>query len=355
MRDCVLVTEAEYDKGQEVFAGVLDLELVRIGAAEPLLANTIAARRVRAVIIGHNRYTGPLYTALGRNGGESGGVAGRWEPALPRPTGESGALLARFGVGHDGLDKGLARAHGIAVTNTPGTLDASVAEHVFWLLGGLVKQIGRLDHQFRAGQFVPETGVELFGRTLGLLGFGGISRQVARIAHFGLGMRVLACGRRTCEELARDEGRLIEQIFDQYGLAQYTTEADAVLAEADVVSVHLPAQADTSGFVDARRLALLQPSAWLINTSRGSVVDEAALFDALRAGRLAGAGLDVFQAEPYVPVATDKDLRQLDNVILTPHVGSNTRAANRRMAEASLANVRAFFAGRWEELTRVDG
>jgi len=337
MRECVLVTEAEYDKGQDVFAGVLDLDLVRIGAAEPSLANTIAARGVRAVIIGHNRYTGPLYTALGRNGGESG------------------ALLARFGVGHDGLDKALARAHGIAVTNTPGTLDASVAEHVFWLLGCLVKQLPRLDQQFRAGRFAGQTGSELYGRTLGLLGCGGIARQVARIAHYGLGMRVLACGRRSREELARDEGRTVGQVLDQYGLADYTTDADAVLAAADVVSVHLPAQADTLQFIDARRLALLKPTAWLINTSRGSVVDEAALFDALRAGRLAGAGLDVFQAEPYVPVAADKDLRQLDNVLLTPHVGSNTHAANRRMAEASLANVRAFLAGRWEDLTRVEG
>ncbi len=92
----------------------------------------------------------------------------------------------------------------------------------------------------------------------------------------------------------------------------------------------------------------------MINTSRGSVVNKAALHDALHEGQIAGAALDVFQAEPYVPVAPDKDLRQLDNVILTPHVGSNTQEANRRMAEASLANVRAFLGGRPDQLTRVD-
>jgi lactate dehydrogenase-like 2-hydroxyacid dehydrogenase len=337
MAECVLVTEAEYEKGEEVFSAVGDVDLVRIGPAEQLLADTILDRGVRAVIIGHNRYEGPLYTALGRTGADSG------------------ALLARFGVGHDGLDKAQTRTHGIAVTNTPGTLDASVAEHVFWLLGCLVKQVARLDTQFRAGQFAGHTGLELYGRTLGLVGFGGIARHVARIAHFGLGMRVLACGRRSGEELAMDHGRLIGQILDRFGVAQYTTDADTVFRESDVISIHLPAQADTRGFVDARRLALLKPAAWLINTSRGSVADESALYDALRSGRLAGAGLDVFHAEPYVPVAPDKDLRQLDNVVLTPHVGSNTHAANRRMAEASLANVRAFFAGRWDELTRVDG
>ncbi len=336
MAECVLVTEAEYDKGQEIFSAVQDVELVRTGAGEQLLADAILARGVRAVIIGHNHYVGPLYAALGRTGAASG------------------ALLARFGVGHDGLDKAQARTHGIAVTNTPGTLDASVAEHVFWLLGGLVKQIARLDTQFRAGHFSGYTGLELCGRTLGLLGFGGIARHVARIARFGLGMRVLACGRRTGEQLARDEGRPLGEVLGQFGVDQYTTDADTMFRGSDVVSIHLPAQADTVHFVDARRLALLKSTTWLINTSRGSVVDEGALYDALHAGRLAGAGLDVFAAEPYVPVAPDRDLRELDNVILTPHVGSNTRAANRRMAEASLANVRAFFAGRLDELTRVD-
>jgi lactate dehydrogenase-like 2-hydroxyacid dehydrogenase len=336
MPECVLVTEPEYRKGEEVFATAQDIELLCIGVDAQLLADAILARGIRAVIIGHNRYLGPLYAALGRTGGSAG------------------SLLARFGVGHDGLDKAQARAHGIVVTNTPGTLDASVAEHVFWLLGNLVKQVTRLDGGVRAGQFTGHTGLELCGKTLGLLGFGGIARHVARIAHFGFGMHVLACGRRNGEQLERDEGRTIAEILARYGVAEYGTDPDRVFRESDVVSVHLPAQADTLRFVDARRLALLKPTAWLVNTSRGSVVDEAALYDALRSRRITGAGLDVFQAEPYVPVAADKDLRQLDNVVLTPHVGSNTREANRRMAEASLANVRAFLAGHLEELTRVD-
>lgn len=345
MPECVLVTEPEYLKGEDVFTAVEDLELVRIGVDEDELAEAILARGVRAVIIGHNRYVGPLYEALGRTGKTSG------------------AILARFGVGHDGLEKVQARAHGIVVTNTPGTLDASVAEHVFWLLGSLVKRVPQRDAGFRAGQFAVSqhearasgcTGVELCGKTLGLLGFGGIARHVARIAHFGLGMQVLACGRRSAEQLERDEGRPWSELLTRWGLAAYTTDADQVCRESDAISIHLPAQPDTQQFVDARRLALLKRTAWLINTSRGSVVDEAALYDALQAGRIAGAGLDVFQAEPYVPVAPDKDLRQLDNVLLTPHVGSNTREANRRMAEASLANARAFLAGRLDQLTRVD-
>ena len=216
-------------------------------------------RGVRAVIIGHNRYVGPLYAALGQTGRTIG------------------AILARFGVGHDGLDKTLARRHGIVVTNTPGTLDASVAEHVLWLLGNLVKQVGQLDAAFRGGQFAGYTGIELWGKTLGLVGCGGIARQVARIAHFGFGMgRVLACGRRSSEQLEQDEGRPITEILARLGLDQYTSDPDLIFHQSDVVSVHLPAKTDTRHFVDARRLALLKPTAWLINTSRGSVVDESA-------------------------------------------------------------------------------
>lgn len=336
MPECVLITEPEYLKGEDVFTPVKDVQLVRSGVEEQVLAEAILARGVRAVIIGHNRYAGSLYTALAQTGKTCG------------------AILARFGVGHDGLDKAQTRSHGIVVTNTPGTLDASVAEHVFWLVGSLVKRLPRLDAGFRAGQFAGHTGVELCGKTLGLLGFGGIARQVARIAHFGLGMRVMACGRRSPQQLQQDEGRPWSELLACWGLAEYTTDPDRICRESDAVSIHLPADADTLRFLDVRRLALLKPTAWLINTSRGSVVDESALYDALRAGRIAGAALDVFQAEPYVPVAADKDLRQLDNVILTPHVGSNTREANRRMAEASLANVRAFLAGRLDQLTRVD-
>ena len=263
MGETVLITAPEYDRGRDVFSAVRDLDLVRVIADEQQLADAILARGVRAMIIGAARYGGPLYAALGRTG------AG------------SGTLLARFGVGHDGIDKAQARAHGIVVTNTPGTLDASVAELVFWLLGVLVRQVTRLDAGFRRGRFDGSSGLELCGRTLGLLGFGGIARHVARIAHFGFGMRVMACGRRTAEQREQDEGRPIRETLDRCGVADYTTDADAVLRQSDVVSIHLPSRAETQGFVDARRLALLKPAAWLINTARGGLLDEAALYDAL--------------------------------------------------------------------------
>ena len=122
---------------------------------------------------------------------------------------------------------------------------------------------------------------------------------------------------------------------------------------AEFVSVHLPASPETARFIGRERLAMLAPESWLINTARGAVIDEAALYDALVAGRIAGAALDVFEREPYQPVDAGRDLRRLPNVILTPHVGSHTRAANRAMAARALRNIVLAEAGRFEEMDLV--
>jgi lactate dehydrogenase-like 2-hydroxyacid dehydrogenase len=251
------------------------------------------------------------------------------------------------------VDKPLAASRGIVVTNTPGVLDDSVAEHAIGLLLALARRTGRLDAKVRRGEFPAEPGCEVRGKTLAVVGFGPIGRRAAVAAHFGLGMRVLAVGRRSREELARDEGRPAEQIEAEFGLARYGNDVDAALGEADFVSIHIPASAATDRFFNAARLARIKPGAFLINTARGVVLDEDALYDALASGRLAGAAIDVFRVEPYAPQSPDKDLRALDNVLLTPHVGSCTREANERMAHASLANVRAFLAGCMADLSRV--
>jgi phosphoglycerate dehydrogenase-like enzyme len=128
-------------------------------------------------------------------------------------------------------------------------------------------------------------------------------------------------------------------------LAGMTTEFADAVRDADFVSLHMPSLSENAHFIDARRLAMLRPHAWLINTARGAVVDESALFDALKEERLGGAALDVYEREPYQPVDPSRDLRTLPRVILTPHVGSNTAEANRGMAERALRNVLAAEAG----------
>ncbi len=167
-------------------------------------------------------------------------------------------------------------------------------------------------------------------------------------------MHVLAAGVLTVAQLERREGRALTDIKAAYGLELYTTRVEDVLAACDVLSIHLPALPSTWRFVNADRLALMQPAALLVNTARGSVLDEDALYDALAGGRLAGAALDVFENEPYRPVTDGKDLRSLPTVVLTPHIGSDTWEANRRIADACLANITRFFAGELDRLDRVD-
>jgi lactate dehydrogenase-like 2-hydroxyacid dehydrogenase len=335
MPEPVIVTEKEHVKAAEVFARASNFAVVPAPADEAALAAAVTDRRVRAVIIGIERYTGPLYHALHK------ASAGR------------GAIIARFGVGHDGVDKALARENGIVVCNTPGALDASVAEHTLWLMGNLARRISQSEARLRAGDFSAETGSELCGKRLGVLGLGAIGRRVAAMANYGLCMNVWAAGTRTLEELEAKEDRSFKDIRMAYGLERYTNDADQLLSECDFLSIHLPATAATRHFVNARRFGLMKPTAVLINTARGSIVDEIALYEALEGGKLAGAALDVFETEPYQPAAPEKDLRRLANLVLTPHIGSNTRAANRRMAEACLANLGHFFGGELDRMTRV--
>ncbi len=334
MSETILVTELGYRKGEAVFRAVESHRVICVPAGEAALADAVLANDCRAVIVGIDPYRGPLYEALART------ADGR------------GALIARFGVGHDNIDKPLAVRHGIHVTNTPGALDASVAEHAFWLMGELARRVGRAEARLRSGDFSAPPGVELAGKTLGILGCGEIGRRAAVLGRFGFGMQVLAADIRPFDQLRLpDEND--RAALARLGLERYTDDVEAVFGQSDIVSLHLSANEKTRQFIDARRLSWMKPTAVLINTARGSVVDEDALYDAIADGRLGGAGLDVFQNEPYVPVTADKDLRTLDNVVLTPHIGSNTREANRRMAETALKNVMLFFAGRIDEMNGV--
>ena len=336
MAEIVLTTDLQYSKGESVFRSASGFTIEVAPGKEQPLADVVSAKNCRAVIVGAEPFSGPLYQALAKNGGDRG------------------AIIARFGVGYDSIDLALAREHNIVVTNTPGVLDVSVAEHVMWLMGSLAKHVSRLDARIRSGQYAPQTGIEVFGKTLGIVGFGVIGRRVAAVAHNGFGMRVIAVDCLSPRELEQREGKPIDQIKAELGIDLYTNDPQQVLREADFVSFHLPSTDQTRKFVNAQRLAMMKSGAMLINTGRGTAVDEDALYDALSEGRIAAAALDVSQAEPYQPVSPDKDLRTLDNVVMTPHTASNTEDANRRIAESAIRNVSNFLAGRLDELNRVD-
>lgn len=305
MKPIVLVTGSEYRKGEDRFIAERGLDCRRGPDAEADVAAAIRDLNVRYVIVGGRQFTGPLYDAL---------------PA--------GGVIARFGVGHDGVDKQKATARGLLCTNTPGVLDQSVAEHAMLLIAAAARKLTSALASMTSGAWVSPAGQDLHGKRIAVVGCGGIGRALARIAALGYGMRVVGCTRPGAPTPASLEH--FELVTDDF--------AEAV-RDADFVSLHMPATPENAGFINRERLAQMNPRAWLINTARGAVVDEAALFETLAARRIAGAALDVFAREPYVPAGASSDLRSLPNVILTPHVGSNTVESNGRMADRALQNV----------------
>jgi len=304
----VLVTELEYWKAEAsfaTFASGLELECLRAPDEEGDLAAAIRDAHASSVVVGSRTYSGPLYEAL---------------PA--------GGVIARFGVGHDGIDKAKATAAGLFCTNTPGVLNQSVAEHTMLLVGAAARRLIAISTGMARQTWEPAIGEELHGKTLAIIGCGGIGRAVARIASHGYEMRVVGCTRPDAPSPDSLEH-----------FAEVTNDFASAVGDADFVSLHISASRDNLHWLKRKRLASIGERSWLINTARGSLVDEAALFAALVDHRLAGAALDVFAREPYAPVEHSGDLRSLPNVILTPHVGSNTSAANRRMAERALQNI----------------
>jgi D-3-phosphoglycerate dehydrogenase len=241
-------------------------------------------------------------------------------------------VIGIHGVGADLVAADHATRSGIAVANTPGANSRSVAEHAIALLFALAKRIPAADRATREGDFdIKYRGglVELEGLTFGVVGMGSIGRITAGLAH-ALGMRVIAYSRRDWDG-------------PHLPPAERAATLDNLLAASDVVSLHLPARAETTGLIGRRELGLMRRSAFLINTGRGAVVDEAALIEALTGGAIAGAGLDVFASET-MPI--DYPLLALPNVVLTPHSAASTEGGLRRMALAAAQSVLDVLAGR---------
>jgi lactate dehydrogenase-like 2-hydroxyacid dehydrogenase len=257
-----------------------------------------------------------------------------------------------MGVGHDGVDKARANAHGLLCTNTPGVLDTSVAEHAMLLIAAASRNLTPALASMANGAWVSPAGRDVYGKTLAVIGCGGIGRALARIASAGYGMRVVGCTRPNAPACVQRSGAAGPTAGDHF--ERMTNDFRDAVRDADFVSLHMPATPENIKFVNRERLAQMNDRAWLVNTARGAVVDEAALYDALASGRIAGAALDVFTKEPYVPAEGSRDLRSLPNVVLTPHVGSNTMESNRRMAERALQNIRFAHAGQIDRMDVVN-
>ena len=245
-------------------------------------------------------------------------------------------LIANYGVGFEHIDVAAAKANGIAVSNTPGVLTDATADIALTLILMAARRAGEGEREVRAGKWTGwrpthKLGSSLTGKTLGLVGFGRIGIATARRAHHGFGMKIAYYGRR---EALPDIARELD--------ARFYPNLNDLLAASDFVSLHIPGGPETQGLIGAQALATMKPGSYLVNTARGGVIDHAALAEALRSGHLAGAGLDVYPAEPKVP----EELLGLENVVLLPHLGSATRETRIAMGERALANIVAWSEGR---------
>jgi D-3-phosphoglycerate dehydrogenase len=234
-------------------------------------------------------------------------------------------LLSVWGTGTDHVDLAAAARHGVLVTNTPGVSAISIAEHALALLLAVARRIPQVDAATRRGEWPRGQSVELHGKTCGIMGLGAIGSRFARIAA-GIGMRVIAWTMHPRPEPG------VEFV-----------ELDNLYRSSDVVSIHLRLSPATESFIGPRQFALMKPTAILINTARGAIVDEAALIDALAAGRIAGAGLDVFSAEPLPP---GHPLANLPNVAITPHCAGITPEALEAGLRMAVENIWDFLDGR---------
>lgn len=305
----VVVTEREYIKGRAVFESgrFAPFHFINTPPEESAVTDAINEHRARHAIVGDVTYRDALYDAL-----------------------EAGAVLARFGIGYDGIDLERATERRLICTNTPGILFDPVAEFTIMLMLSAARKIATLFDNAWHGVWTPQLGTELRGKRLAVIGCGSIGNRVTEIASRGFGMDVVGCepGDVDADALKR-----------AHGYSRVVGKFEEAVHESDFVSLHIPNSDENQGFVNIERLRLMPERSWLINTARGAVIDEAALYDALNAGVIAGAALDVYINEPYRPLKPGCDLRDLPNVIMTPHAASSTVEGNTRMAEAAVRNV----------------
>ena len=241
-------------------------------------------------------------------------------------------LVSRFGVGYDSVDIEACTSRRIYVTHTPGVLSEAVADHTWALILGLMRRIPQADRFTREEWALRKRGLpfgsDLNGKTLGIAGLGAIGAEVAKRAQ-GFGVKVIY------HDIARRP-----ELESEYGVR--FVEFEELLRSSDIITLHVPLLPTTRGLIGEKEFDAMRPTAVLINTSRGPVVDQSALVEALERGKIAGAALDVFEVEP---IPLDDRLLEMENVVVTPHVASATWEARRRMALSCAESVRAFLEG----------
>lgn len=313
----VIIQKDVFERGKKWFVDS-GLEFLPFSADEEnLMIKAHYETNARCFIIGADNYSNEFFNCIKPN-----------------------SLVIRYGVGYDNIPIKICNKRLILVANTPGTLEDSVAEHTIALLLSSARKIPQINRSIQKGVWPIESGIELKGKTLAIIGLGNIGFRTATIAKLGFQMRIAAFDKKT------NIDRRILNIVDLY-----SSNFSKVVADADFISLHLSLNKETKMFIDEEKLKLMPRKAILINTSRGELVNEDALYKALKNKEIAGAALDVFYHEPYKPMGGD--LRNLDNVICTSHVASNTDSANKRMSILCIKNALNFYLGKINDLTLI--
>jgi lactate dehydrogenase-like 2-hydroxyacid dehydrogenase len=246
----------------------------------------------------------------------------------------SAKIFANYAVGYNNIDTEEAKKRGITITNTPGVLTETVAEHTVAMILAITQRIAEGDRFTRDGKYdgwapMLLLGMNLRGKTLGVVGAGRIGSAVANTMKDGFGMNIIYFDIKKNEEFEKATG------------GEFRENMEEVLKKADVVTLHVPLLDSTTHLINKERLEVMKPTAYLINSSRGPVIDENALVEALRDKQIAGAALDVFENEPNLA----DGLAELENTVLTPHIASATEETRGKMSEMAAQNIIAFFEG----------
>ncbi len=308
MKKKILIIQPIHERGVQIFDDRFDVRV----ASDPSAATVVKEiKGVEGVVVRTAPFTREIIEAA-----------------------DSLKVIGRHGVGVDNIDVKAATQKGIVVVNTPNANATSVVEHTLTAIGALAKRVTVYDRAIRKGQWEIRNSyraVDLDGKTLGLVGIGRIGSLVAKRAAAAFNMKVIAFDPYVTPEKARGMGITLVPVIDE------------VFRQADVVSLHTPLTPETRGFVNAARLRLMKPTAFLVNFSRGEVVEEKALTEALKSGVIAGAAIDVYDPEPPL---NDNPLFELDNIILSPHSAALTQECVIRMAVGAAEGVVEVLSGR---------
>lgn len=304
----VIIQKDLYERSLDIFSEAEEKHGIQFIQTEVLDENNILKKHsegAKCIVIGAEAYSKEFYNSL-----------------------IEGTAIIRYGVGYNAVPINICKSRNIKVGYTPGTLSDSVAEHTFALLLSVVRKIPALHQSMKNNEWTGLTGIELKNKTIAIIGYGQIGQAVAKIAKYGFGMKIFS--------------------FDQIDSSAdnvcdfYSNNFNEVVHNADIVSLNLGTTPSTIGYINKEKIDMMKDGAILINTARGELINETDLFEALTNGKILAAGLDVFEKEPYEP-DSDFDFRKLDNVVHTPHCGSNTAEASNRMAEMVVKNILAFY------------